>query len=308
MPKVAGGDRLDHQRTTVDLILSVLANEGGPQPSTIAIAVEDGTTESRPSSVLHSAKTKSDQSLLRPYRLNFCREQLGKCRDGSILCNLEPRQMENNDRTLKELATPDVVYQPWRGPPQASEGIPCGFLHNEAIGDIGGVKQTLCHLSTIGRALMEKTPAVARHLISNMASNTQQFGIRGPNQSQTVNEIGVASNQRLENQLTELTSIVRQLAVCQHQPTMAAKICGICTSVEHPTDMCPTLQDTESDQLKHVGAVGGFQYGKQQYQTRPFDNQHYRRPPFWPSPPQGPYAAQKAGSMPNMPHGAADYQ
>ncbi|RDX99229.1 hypothetical protein CR513_17750, partial [Mucuna pruriens] len=25
----------------------------------------------------------------------------------------EPAQMENNDRTLKELATPDVVYQPW---------------------------------------------------------------------------------------------------------------------------------------------------------------------------------------------------
>ncbi|RDY02073.1 hypothetical protein CR513_14511, partial [Mucuna pruriens] len=26
---------------------------------------------------------------------------------------LQPGQMENNDRTLKELATPDVVYQPW---------------------------------------------------------------------------------------------------------------------------------------------------------------------------------------------------
>ncbi|RDX87322.1 hypothetical protein CR513_31216, partial [Mucuna pruriens] len=26
---------------------------------------------------------------------------------------VEPGQMENNDRTLKELATPDVVYQPW---------------------------------------------------------------------------------------------------------------------------------------------------------------------------------------------------
>ncbi|RDY11983.1 hypothetical protein CR513_03274, partial [Mucuna pruriens] len=25
----------------------------------------------------------------------------------------EPEQMENNDRTLKELATPNVVYQPW---------------------------------------------------------------------------------------------------------------------------------------------------------------------------------------------------
>ncbi|RDY14320.1 hypothetical protein CR513_00623, partial [Mucuna pruriens] len=36
-----------------------------------------------------------------------------------------------------------------------------------------------------------------------MASNTQQFGIRGPNQPRMVNEIGAASNQRLENQLTD---------------------------------------------------------------------------------------------------------
>ncbi|RDY05085.1 hypothetical protein CR513_11112, partial [Mucuna pruriens] len=31
-----------------------------------------------------------------------------------------------------------------------------------------------------GRELMDKTPVTARHLISNMASNTQQFGIKGP--------------------------------------------------------------------------------------------------------------------------------
>ncbi|RDX74885.1 hypothetical protein CR513_45323, partial [Mucuna pruriens] len=37
--------------------------------------------------------------------------------------------------------------------------------------------------ATNGGELMDKTPAVARHLISNMASNTQQFGIRGPSQS-----------------------------------------------------------------------------------------------------------------------------
>ncbi|RDX94690.1 hypothetical protein CR513_22893, partial [Mucuna pruriens] len=59
-------------------------------------------------------------------------------------------------------------------------------------------------------ALMDKTPTTTRHLISNMASNTQhntqQFGIRGPSQSRMVNEIGAASNQRLENQLIELTS------------------------------------------------------------------------------------------------------
>ncbi|RDX62991.1 hypothetical protein CR513_58625, partial [Mucuna pruriens] len=64
-----------------------------------------------------------------------------------------------------------------------------------------------------GGALMDKMPAVVRHLISNMEGNTQQVGIRGPSQSRMVNEIGAASNQRLENQLTELTSLVRQLTV-----------------------------------------------------------------------------------------------
>ncbi|RDX83524.1 Retrovirus-related Pol polyprotein from transposon 17.6, partial [Mucuna pruriens] len=110
-----------------------------------------------------------------------------------------------------------------------------------------------------GGALMDKMPAAARHLISNMASNTQQFGIREPSQTRMVNEIGAAFNQRLENQLTELTSFVRQLAFGQHQPAMAAKVCGICTSVEHPTDMCPTLQETESDQPENVGAIATWE-------------------------------------------------
>ncbi|RDX95141.1 hypothetical protein CR513_22378, partial [Mucuna pruriens] len=134
-------------------------------------------------------------------------------------------------------------------------------------------------------ALMDKTPATARHLISIMASNTQQFGIRGPNPSRPGNEIDLASNQRLENQLTELTSLVRQLAVSQDHTAMAAKVCGICTSVEHPTNSCPTLQETD------VGAVGELQYGKQPYQTRQFDNQPYGKQSFWPGPQQGPYAA-----------------
>ncbi|RDX74446.1 hypothetical protein CR513_45804, partial [Mucuna pruriens] len=331
------------------------------------------------------------------------------------------RQMENHDRTLKELATPDVVYQPWciqypqlepaqtyelkRRPPQASQRIPCGLFHDEAAGNPRRLHQdegisilsrrsckglaisaasTLQHLgryetdlprkifpasrtATIrkeicgirqhtgetlheywerfnklcatcphhqiseqlliqyfyeglsmmdrsmidaasGGALMDKTPVAARHLISNMASNTQQFGIRGPNPSRPVNEIGAASNQRLENQLTELTSLVRQLAVSQHHPAMAAKVCGICTSVEHPTDLCPTLQETESGQTESVGVVGGFQYGKQPYQNRQFDNQPYGKQPFRPNPQPGPYAAQRAGFMPNSPYGTTSYQ
>ncbi|RDX82295.1 hypothetical protein CR513_36931, partial [Mucuna pruriens] len=90
--------------------------------------------------------------------------------------------------------------------------------------------------ATSGGSLMDKTPTTTWHLISNMAT----------------------SNQRLENQLTEFTSLVRQLTVGQHQPTIAAKFCGICT-FEHPTDLCPTLQETESDQLENVGAIGGYQ-------------------------------------------------
>ncbi|RDY05010.1 hypothetical protein CR513_11195, partial [Mucuna pruriens] len=120
--------------------------------------------------------------------------------------------------------------------------------------------------ATSGGALMDKTPTEARHLISNMASNTQQFGIRGAGQPQMVNEIGVVDNLRLENQLTELTSLVRQLAVGQHQPSIAAKVFGICTSVEHPTDMCPILQETELDHLESIGAIGGYQYEKPPYQ------------------------------------------
>ncbi|RDX90225.1 hypothetical protein CR513_27933, partial [Mucuna pruriens] len=70
-----------------------------------------------------------------------------------------------------------------------------------------------------------------------------------------VNEIGAVDNLRLKNQLTKLTSLVRQLAVSQHQPSMVATLCGICTSMEHPTDMCPKLQEIESDHPESVGAI-----------------------------------------------------
>ncbi|RDX98443.1 hypothetical protein CR513_18630, partial [Mucuna pruriens] len=58
-----------------------------------------------------------------------------------------------------------------------------------------------------GGALMDKTPAVARHLILNMASNTQQFRIRGAITNKAVNEVGTVDNLRMENQLIELTSL-----------------------------------------------------------------------------------------------------
>ncbi|RDY07798.1 hypothetical protein CR513_08036, partial [Mucuna pruriens] len=81
-----------------------------------------------------------------------------------------------------------------------------------------------------------------------------QYG-KGVSQPRMVNEIGGVDNLRLENQLTELTSLVRQLVVVKHQPSIAARVCGICTSVEHPTDMCPTLQKTKLNHPKSVGAI-----------------------------------------------------
>ncbi|RDY05400.1 hypothetical protein CR513_10767, partial [Mucuna pruriens] len=54
-----------------------------------------------------------------------------------------------------------------------------------------------------GGALMDKMPAVARHL--RLTPDVD--------------------NLRLKNQLTELTSLVRQHAVGQHQPSIATRVC-----------------------------------------------------------------------------------
>ncbi|RDY05224.1 hypothetical protein CR513_10960, partial [Mucuna pruriens] len=110
-----------------------------------------------------------------------------------------------------------------------------------------------------GGALMDKTLVATRNLISNMASNTQQFGVRGVVASRVVNE----------NKITELTSLVRQLAIGQHHTSPPAKVCGICTSTEHPPDACPTLQETKPNSTEVVGLIGRKQYRRahDQYST-----------------------------------------
>ncbi|RDX93187.1 hypothetical protein CR513_24585, partial [Mucuna pruriens] len=116
--------------------------------------------------------------------------------------------------------------------------------------------------ATSGGALMDKTPITTRPLISNMASNTQKFGIRG------------VAHPRW------------QLAIGQHQPSIVVRVCGICTSVEHPTDMCPTLQETKSDHPESVGSIGGYQYRKQPYLSRPYDSQQFGRQQYQSNPPK----------------------
>ncbi|RDX71640.1 hypothetical protein CR513_48986, partial [Mucuna pruriens] len=135
----------------VDLILSVLASKGEPSPSTMEIVVEDGVIESRPCftvsiitdlNFLHKllqcmTRSSTDRLYELDPEIELTLLRLRKVRkrvvnnssssssvinsnqyptDNSISSFshfVEPGQMENNDRTLKELATPDMVYQPW---------------------------------------------------------------------------------------------------------------------------------------------------------------------------------------------------
>ncbi|RDX60719.1 hypothetical protein CR513_61113, partial [Mucuna pruriens] len=131
-PKVARGNRLDYQRTPVDLILSILAILGEPSPSAIAIVVDGGAIEAKPlclssTDPLYAFDPKIEKTLRRLRRTRNLIVNNSRSSDSVIHSNwfstdnsiatsnifAEPGQMENNDRTLKELATLDVVYPPW---------------------------------------------------------------------------------------------------------------------------------------------------------------------------------------------------
>ncbi|KAJ9130618.1 hypothetical protein P3X46_034306 [Hevea brasiliensis] len=118
-----------------------------------------------------------------------------------------------------------------------------------------------------GGALVDKTPEDARRLIANMAANSQQFRMRMDHTPMKVNEV---STSNLEKQISDLTSLVRQLAVGKMQ---TVKVCGICSGSGHATDMCPTLQEDES--MQHVNAVGN--YGQPQHRYDPYSNTYNPR-------------------------------
>ncbi|KAL2249932.1 UNVERIFIED_CONTAM: Retrovirus-related Pol polyprotein from transposon 17.6 [Sesamum indicum] len=143
-----------------------------------------------------------------------------------------------------------------------------------------------------GGALFDKTPTEARKLISTMASNTQQFGVRHDDPPRKSH---VVSN--LEERLNQLTTIVEKVVADTYQQV---KACGICTLKGHATDMCPTLQESTTE---HADAVGGFT-GQQQRRYDPFSktynpgwrdhpnlsygNQHFQKPQYRPPPQPNP--------------------
>ncbi|XP_073137545.1 uncharacterized protein [Henckelia pumila] len=94
-----------------------------------------------------------------------------------------------------------------------------------------------------GGVFVDKTPQAARNLIENMAFNSQQFDTnRSDSTPRRNNEVNVSS---LEQQMIDLKSLVRQLAVGNGQNV---KKCGICAAMGHSTEMCPTLQEGSTEQ------------------------------------------------------------
>ncbi|XP_052197255.1 uncharacterized protein LOC127804433, partial [Diospyros lotus] len=115
-----------------------------------------------------------------------------------------------------------------------------------------------------GGALAEKTPAAAQELISKMAQNAQQFGTRINTPTKAINEVNVAATmdqQRMENKLEELASMVRQLALERKQQ----QLCGICSLPSHTTDQCPQLQENNE-------TCAGI------FPGRPFQHQQHGQP------------------------------
>ncbi|XP_062104265.1 uncharacterized protein LOC133815441 [Humulus lupulus] len=115
-----------------------------------------------------------------------------------------------------------------------------------------------------GGALVDKTPVTTRSLISNMAANSQQFGIRQDliPPPKSANEVSTSNANQLGQQLAQLTAVVQQLALGQH-----VRSCGIYQVVGHATDTCPTLVEGETE---GVNAVGNFPGQLRQMYYEPF--------------------------------------
>ncbi|XP_027157543.1 uncharacterized protein LOC113759177 [Coffea eugenioides] len=122
-----------------------------------------------------------------------------------------------------------------------------------------------------------------------MAENSQQFGFRESNPTRRVNEVETSS---IQQQISELTSFVRQLAMeNMHQ----AKACGICTNVGHPTDSCPMLQEDGAEQ---VNMAGGVPAPRKPYY--PYSNTYN---PGWRDHPNFSYGNRPQNSFSNRPPG-----
>ena len=118
-----------------------------------------------------------------------------------------------------------------------------------------------------------------------MAENSQHFGTREDTSTRHVNNVGILS---MQEQLAELTSMVRQMAMKNVQQV---KKYEICKDVSHPTDGCPMLQDDSTEQVNMVGHTP--------VPHRQYDSYSNTYNPGWRHHPNFNYGENKQNSIPN---------
>jgi len=111
-----------------------------------------------------------------------------------------------------------------------------------------------------GGALGDMTPAEAGNLIEKMVSNSQQFSarndvivLRGFHEVAT-DSSSSAENKKLEGKLDALVNLVTQLAMNQKFAPVA-RVCGLCSSADHHTDLCPSLQQSRVNEQPEAYAA-----------------------------------------------------
>ncbi|KAH1060616.1 hypothetical protein GYH30_004200 [Glycine max] len=131
-----------------------------------------------------------------------------------------------------------------------------------------------------GGALGDMTPAEARNLIEKMASNSQQFSarndaivIRGVHEVAT-NPSASSETKKLEGKLDALVNLVTQLAL-NHKSVPVARVCGLCSSADHHTDLCPSMQQPGAIEQPEAYAANIYNRPPQpQQQNQPQQNNY----------------------------------
>jgi len=131
-----------------------------------------------------------------------------------------------------------------------------------------------------GGALGDMTPAEARNLIEKMASNSQQFSARSDAIFiREVHEVAMNSSssvetKKLEGKLDALVNLVTQLAMNQ-KSTPVTRLYGLCSSTDHHTDLCPSVQQSEAIEQPEAYAANIYNSPPQpQQQNQPQQNNY----------------------------------
>ena len=161
----------------------------------------------------------------------------------------------------------ETLYEYWERFQKLCQSCPPHLISEELLIHYfyGGLEYSAkLHLdASSGGVLVDKTPDEAKKLITKIAANSRQFGDRQVHvKNPSVNEV---STQRLEGQISDLTSLVRHLAVGNLQQQ---KYCGVCNMTDHATNECLSFQQPE----EQLNAIGGFSGHPPQRKYDPYSN------------------------------------